>query len=146
MSVGTITSATNKSTAFEVFITDAGRVEDVAITEEEELRAAGVDGRRWRDVGDRYRFFQAQTITSSSDYAAAIATCREFDGLIGTLCKLSVTLSGVAYAYSRVHVAACSAIAVPGVLSGPGLSDSNTAHVNATWTFVVVEQASGSNP
>ncbi len=146
MSIGTLTDSLNRTHTLEIFRSDSGRVDDRQVTVEEELLAAGVDGRRWRTVSSRYRVFQAETVTSCADYAAAINKARDLEATIGTNCKLSVTLAGSAYAYSRVHVAECKATPRPGYLSGAGISASNAAYVVATWSLAVIDAPVGSTP
>lgn len=146
MSVGTITTAGGEQFVLEVFRTDRGAVEDVHVVEEEELTAPGVDGRRWRTVGNRYRPFKAAIVQTALLYLDAIDLARQYDGMTGSTVALSVTIGGVLFAYPSVHVLSASVRAMPGTVAGATNASTHGAYVTGELDLVVVEQEEGANP
>jgi hypothetical protein len=146
MSIGYITDAYAKQYILELFRTDRGAVEDVSLIEEEELIAAGVDGRRFRTVGNRYRPFTATILQTCLNYQAAIITARAYDDMIGTIVKLNVTLNGVAYNYPRVHVRDARIKCTPGVVAGATNSATHQAYVSGEIDLVLIEAVPGAAP
>lgn len=146
MSVGTITTATGVQYTIDLFRTERGAVDDIAIPEEEELTAPGVDGRRWRTVGNRYRPFTATILQTCLVYTLAIQQARNYDELVGTLISLTVTIDDVDYTYPSVHVLAVRVRAMPGVVAGADNASIHSAYVMGELDLVVVEQEAGANP
>jgi hypothetical protein len=146
MSVGTITSADGNQYVIELFRTDRGAVEDVAVVEEEELTAAGVDGRRWRTVGNRYRPFTATILQTCLNYVSAVGQAKTYDEMIGTLIGIDITLDGAGYTYPDVHVTGVRMRAMPGKVAGAANAATHNAYVVGELDLVVVEQEAGANP
>lgn len=146
MSVGTITDAYSNQYVIELFRTDRGSVEDVSVTEEEELVAAGVDGRRFRTVGNRYRQFTATILQTCASYPSAITTAKSYDDMIGTTIKLNITLTGVTYNYQRVHVRDARMRCMPGSVAGATNAGAHTAYVMGELDLVLIEVVDGSTP
>jgi hypothetical protein len=147
--VATITSPDipGGTLSLDKFLTDDGRVPDALVTVEEELTAEGVNGRRFRDVSDRYPSFTVQTIETCTTYVAAVARCRAYDALIGTNVRLIVSdLAGSSYTFPRVHVSAAVPRAVPGSVAGSAAGASHAAHVACTLSMVVMDVTAGLNP
>lgn len=146
MSVGTITTSGSTQRVLEICKTERGAVDDARVVEEEELTAPGVDGRRWRTVGVRYRPFTATIMETATTYTAAVIAARAYDGMVGTTISLSVTLDSVAYVFERVHVIASSVRAAPGVVAGSTAGSTHAAYVMGDLRLVVIEQEDGSSP
>ena len=143
-----IVASINTGTAtlsLDQFLTPDGRIPDVAKVVEEELTAAGVDGRRFRDLSRRYQPFTVQTIETSTSYVSAVTRCREYDKMQGKNVSMSVTIGGNAYSYQKVHCMSATPVAVPGSVAGSA-TPSNAAHIQATLTFVLMDVISGANP
>lgn len=131
---------------FDKFLTPEGRVPDFPKVIEEELIARGVDGRRYRLDAFRYPPFSVQTLETASNYAAAISRCRFYDAMIGDNVRLTITnLAGGTYIYKRMHIIACRAVPMQGVVAGSA-TVANTAHVMADIDMVVMESEDGVNP
>jgi hypothetical protein len=145
--VATITSDTGTVFSFDKFLTPDGRVPDWPVTVEEELTANGVDGRRFRDVSQRFPDFTVSTLETVATYTGAVTRCRYYDRIVGTIVKLTITnLGGTAsYTYDRVHVRAAVPRAVPGAVAGSA-TPSNAAHIEAALSLVLLDVVSGSNP
>lgn len=146
MTVGTITTADGNQYLIDIFRTERGAVEDVAVVEEEELTAPGVDGRRWRTVGNRYRPFTATILQTCLNYVSAVGQAKSYDELIGTLISVSVDLDGSTYTYPALHVSGVRMRALPGVVAGATNASTHTAYVLGELDLVVVEQEAGVNP
>lgn len=146
--VATITRDTGSTFSFDKFLTADGRVPDWPVTVEEELTAAGVDGRRFREVSQRLPTFVVQTLETTTTYATAVSKCRQYDGIVGGIVRLVITnLGGTAvYTYERVHVRAATPRAMPGVVAGSASGSSHAAYIEATLTLVLMESTLGSNP
>jgi hypothetical protein len=146
MSIGYITDAYAKQYILELFRTDRGAVEDVSLIEEEELIAAGVDGRRFRTVGNRYRPFTATILQTCLNYPSAITTARAYDDMIGTIVKLNITLTGVTYNYPRVHVRDARVRCMPGAVAGSTNAATHAAYVTGELDLVLIEAVPGATP
>ena len=149
MPVGTITGPPGSfiTISLERFETPEGRVLDANIIEEEELISAGVDGRRHREVGRRYRAFEASTTETTEDYVYAVVLARDIELLIGKDVRLELTnLGGGAFTYERVHVNNVRAVARPGKVAGSANFATHSASVECAWNLVLKEVVAGVNP
>jgi hypothetical protein len=149
MIVATITTETT-TLSLDKFLTPNGRVPDVLVKNEEELTADGVDGRRFRDVSDRYPYFTVSTLETCATYVAAVARCREYDKMAGTNVRLTIAnLGGTSYTFGRVHVSAINPPiprAVPGSVAGSAAGASHAAHIVCELSMVIMDVSQGINP
>jgi hypothetical protein len=129
------------------FTTDDGRVPDALVMVEEELTAEGVDGRRFRDVSQRYPAFTVQTLETCETYVAAVTRCRAYERIVSKNVRLTIAnLGGTSYTFPRVHVSAAVPRAVPGAVAGSEAGASHAAHVVCLMSMVIMEVPQGLNP
>jgi len=128
------------------FLTEDGRVPDALVMVEEELTAEGVNGRRFRDVSERYPAFTVQTLETCATYAAAVTKCRAYERIVSKNVRLTASVGVTSYVFPRVHVSAAVPRAVPGAVAGSAAGASHTAHVVCLMSMVIMEAPQGLNP
>lgn len=146
--VATITTASGDVISLDKFLTPDGRVPGFQRMEEEALKAPGVDGVRYRDVGLQYPIFTVDALETATNYTAAVTQCRIYDAMNSKNVRLVISnLGGTSvYTYERVHIRRAIARPVPGVVAGSAAGVSHTAHIVTDFEMQIMQVVAGANP
>lgn len=147
MAVGSITHPTYGVQSFLVMATDTGWPIDQFNVDEEEMRASGVDGKRWRTLSVQHQPITMQTVADDTTYALCISKARTYRKFkSGDPVIVSVAIAGVTYTFRTVHVLDVSPQVAAGGVYGSGAASGSAAHVLATWQLILMDTAVTGEP
>lgn len=139
--VASLTNGTIGTLYFSVAKTDGGRVADRLKRIYEELRAKGVDGRRWRLENQQFPDFAMQTWADFATYSDAVNEARRYDSAHGAYMNLLWAAGGFSpQPYINIKVVECRPIVIPAFMGGYGTTTGTTAAVTCSWTLAVQAQ------
>lgn len=119
---------------------DGGWPYDQRQVMEEELSSPGVNGRRFRTVFDQFPETTVETLSSVTNYTAAVAEARQHLLCKGRLARLSVVVGGATLTYPKVHILDCAPVARVGSVVAADLTGAG-ASVACTWRLVLMQDA-----
>ncbi len=114
---------------FQVWATDDGWSPYQKKIQLEELRAAGVDGIRFRNVGQQFPEFQARSIQTAASYKAALALAETYEKCQGRPATFQYIDPNIQF---PLMVKAVRPLPSSGVLAG---ETTTGGMVEATWTL-----------
>ena len=119
--------------------TAQGRVPDVPVMEEEELKDAGIDGVRFRQIYLQFEDFDMETVEDWTTRDAGDLLEQKYKGAVSFVGELTTVFGGVTKKYKEVKVRAVRCDVRPGVLTGFGATTGNIGTVAAVWMLKIMK-------